>query len=210
MHLNDDFLTCKGAMKIAIFSDENFEITDGIDQIITKYSEQSPEVIFPVKAGQDEFSQSIIRKCLENRIKVTVYFRNAFGLDHLLKQADDFVVCDDPIQEVLRQLTMRDAVGIVWSDSINDHLILHKVEDLALDVWDVTDGLDPIELDEDQFLNMDADELHDAMHKAIRVFADMMAAYIANTVMESLGQAVEQHLNEQENKKDISPFDDME
>ena len=210
MHPHDDYQTFKGAMKLAIFSDENFEITDGIDQIITKYAEQSPEVIFPVKPGQDDFSQSVIRKCLENRVKVTVYFRNAEGLDHLLKQADDFVVCDDPIQEVLRQLTVQDAVGIVWSDSISDHLILHKVEDLALDVWDVTDGLDPIELDEDQFLNMEADELHDAMHKAIRVFADMMAAYIANTVMESLGQAVEQHLNEQENKKDISPFDDME
>lgn len=197
-------------MKIAIFSEENFEITDGIDQIITKYAEQSPEVIFPVKPGQDDFSQSVIRKCLENRVKATVYFRNAFGLDHLLKQADDFVVCDDPVQEVLRQLTLGDAVGIVWSDSVTDHVILHMVEDLALDVWDVTDGLDPIELDEDPFISMDADELHEGMHKAIRVFADMMAAYIANTVMESLGQAVAQHLDEQDNKKDISPFDDME
>jgi hypothetical protein len=197
-------------MKIAIFSSENFEITDGIDQILTKYSEQSPEVLFPVKAGQDNFSQSIIRKCLENRVKVTIYFQNADGVDHLLKQADDFVVCDDPVQEVLRQLSVRDAVGIVWSDSLADHLILHSVEDLALDVWDVTDGLDPIELDDDPFLDMDPDDLHTAMHKAIRVFADMMAAYVANTVMESLGHAIAEHLGDEDGKKDISPFDDME
>jgi demethoxyubiquinone hydroxylase (CLK1/Coq7/Cat5 family) len=59
-------------------------------------------------------------------------------------------------------------------------------------------------------LGMDPDELHDGMHKALGVFVDMMSAFIATTVMESLGQAVVQHLNEQVDKKDISPFDDEE
>ena len=43
-------------------------------------------------------------------------------------------------------------------------------------------------------------------------FVDLLAAFVANTVMESLGQAVAQHLMESEedmDKRDFNPFDDM-
>jgi len=197
-------------MKIAIFSDENLDVSNGIDQIISQYSEQSPEILFPVKANQDDFSQSVIRKCLENRVKVTVYFKDAENLEHIIKQVDSTVVCDEPIQEVLRQLDQNSAVGMVWTDSMQNHLILHTVEDLALDIWDITEQLDPIEVDDDPFFGMDSNELHDVVHKALEVFADSMAAYIAATVMDSLGQAVAEHLTTQMRKKDISPFADQE
>lgn len=193
-------------MKIAIFSTENLDISKGIDQLITKYSEQSPEILFPVKVGQDDFSQSVIRKCLENRVKVTIYFKDATNLDHLLKQADDITICDEPVNEVLHQLSPGDAVGIVWTDSLEDHLVLHTLEDLALDVWDVTDGIDQIEID-DAFESMDPDDLHDAMHKTFGILMDMMAAYVATTVMDSLGQAVMEHL-ENQLRKNIHPFDE--
>jgi len=193
-------------VKIAIFSTENLDISKGIDQLITKYSEQSPEILFPVKVGQDDFSQSVIRKCLENRVKVTIYFKDATNLDHLLKQADDITICDEPVNEVLHQLSPGDAVGIVWTDSLEDHLVLHTLEDLALDVWDVTDGIDQIEID-DAFESMDPDDLHDAMHKTFGILLDMMAAYVATTVMDSLGQAVMEHL-ENQLRKNIHPFDE--
>ena len=163
-------------MKIALFSNENHDVTKAIDLLLTKYSEKSPEVIFPVRVNQDEFSQSILRKCLENRVKTTAYFKDATGLEHILKQADDISISEHPSEEVLRQLGPNDAVGIVWTDDIDDHLILHTIEDLALDVWDITDGLDPIEM-EDPFMDMDPDQLHDAMHKTLGVWVDMMAAY---------------------------------
>jgi hypothetical protein len=197
-------------MKIALFSDDDLDVSVGLDLLITKYAEQSPEVIFPAKVNQDDYTQSIIRKCLENSVKVTMYFKNAEGLDHLLKQTDDFILCEDPVQEVLRQLTLGDAVGIVWTDSLTDHLVVHNVEDLALDIWDITDGIDSIEMDDDPFIGMNPDDLHAGMHKAMDVFIDMMAAYIASTVMDSLGQAVMEHLLDQEDKKDISPFDEQE
>ena len=197
-------------MKIALFSDDDLDVSVGLDLLITKYAEQSPEVIFPAKVNQDDYTQSIIRKCLENSVKVTMYFKNAEGLDHLLKQTDDFILCEDPVQEVLRQLTLGDAVGIVWTDSLTDHLVVHNVEDLALDIWDITDGIDFIEMDDDPFIGMNPDDLHAGMHKAMDVFIDMMAAYIASTVMDSLGQAVMEHLLDQEDKKDISPFDEQE
>lgn len=196
-------------MKIAIFSEEDLDVSKAIDELLTKYSEQSPEVIFPVKAKQDEFSQSVIRKCLENRVKVTAYFKDANGLEHVLKQADDITITDEPVQDVLRQLGAKDAVGIVWTDSLENHLILHSVEDLALEVWDITDGIDPIEVD-DQFLSMDPDHLHDSIHKTLSVLVDMLSAYIATTVMDSIGQAVLEQLRNSTQTKDISPFDDME
>jgi len=196
-------------MKIAIFSDENLDVSKAIDELITKYSEQSPEVIFPVKVNNDEFSQSVIRKCLENRVKVTAFFKDATDLEHILKQVDNIYVTDQPLEEVLRQLGPKDAIGIVWTDSLNDHLVLHTTEDLALDTWDITDGLDLIEI-EDPFMDMDSDQLHDAMHKTIGVAVDMMAAYIASTVMDSLSQAVMEHILDRFDKKDISPFDDLE
>ena len=197
-------------MKIAVFSDDDLDVALGIDQLLTKYSEQSPEVLFPVKTDYDEFSQSIIRKCLENQVKVTAFLSDATDVGHIIKQVDSFVVCEDPVSDLLRQLSTGDAVGIVWTDSLTDHLIIHTVEDLALDTWDITDGMDPIEMDDNRFVCKDPDELHDGMHKALGVFVDMMSAFIASTVMESLGQAVVQHLNEQIDKKDISPFDDEE
>lgn len=196
-------------MKIAIFSDDNLDVSKGIDQLLTKYSEKSPEVIFPASVDQDDFSQSIIRKCIENKVKVTVCFRNAAGLDHLLKQADDIVICDDPTKEVLRQLSVGDSVGIVWTDSIADHLVLHYVEDLALDIWDITGDLDPIEID-DPFIGMDSEDLHDGMHKAITVFVDMMVAFIASTVMESIRQAAIEHIMKNPDTKNFSPFEDDE
>ena len=200
----------RNTMKIAVFSDDDLDVAEGIDQLLTKYSEQSPEVLFPVKTDYDDFSQSIIRKCLENQVKVTAFLSDATDVGHIIKQVDSFVVCEDPVNDLLRQLSTGDAVGIVWTDSLTDHLIIHTVEDLALDTWDITDGMDPIEMDENPFLGMDPDDLHDGMHKALGVFVDMMSAFIASTVMESLGQAVVQHLNEQVDKKDISPFDDEE
>ena len=196
-------------MKIAIFSDENLDVSKGIDELITRYSEDSPEVIFSVTVNQDDFSQSIIRKCLENKIKVTVFFKNARGLDHLLKQADHYVLCDDPVQEVVRELSPGDAIGIVWTDSLSDHSILHTVEDLALDTWDITDGMDAIEID-DPFANMDAEQLHTAMYRTLEVFVEMMSAYIATTVMDSISGAVMQRIMDTIDKKDISPFDDRE
>jgi hypothetical protein len=38
----------------------------------------------------------------------------------------------------------------------------------------------------------------------------LLAAFVAETVMDSLSEAVAQHMMDAENKKDISPFKDEE
>jgi hypothetical protein len=42
------------------------------------------------------------------------------------------------------------------------------------------------------------------------MFVDLLAAFVAETVMESLSEAVAEHMLDAETKKDISPFKDEE
>lgn len=195
-------------MKIAIFSEEDIDVSEGIDKLIEKYSEKSPTILLPVSHGKEDFYRSVFEKCAVNRVKVTVYYKNSEGLQDILIHADNgLVVCEDPEQEVLRQLGPGDAIGIVWMDELEEHAIIHSVEDLALDVWDITDGLDPIDLD-DPFDEMGVDDLREGMQKAFLLAIDLMSAYIASTIMDSVGEAMLQRMTELKDKKDIKPFED--
>jgi hypothetical protein len=195
-------------MKIAVFSSINVDVSDGINALIDKYALHSPEVHFPVSALEEKFVMSILRVCKERKVKTVAYFPNAMGLDHMLKEADDLIIVDIPVKEIIRQLSTDDAVGILWTDSVEDHIITHSLEDLAPDIWDITDGLDPIELDADDFGDMDEDALHEAMHHHLGAFVDLLAAFVASTVMNSLSEAVAQQLADELGKKDINPFKD--
>ena len=66
-----------------------------------------------------------------------------------------------------------------------------------------------MEIEDDPFVSMDPDDLHDAIHKTVGVLVDMFAAYIATTVMDSLGEAVLENILRQA-RKDIKPFDDLD
>lgn len=195
-------------MKIAVFSSVNADVSDGINALIDKYALHSPEVHFPVSINDDEFVQSILDVCIERKIKTVAYFPNATGLDHLLKQADDLVVVDIPVKEIIRQIKTDDAVGILWTDSPQDHIVLHALEDIAPDIWDITDGLDPIELEDDLYEDLSEKELHDAMHKHLGAFVDLLASFVASTVMASLTEAVIEQLADELGKKDFNPFQD--
>ena len=195
-------------MKIAIFSSINADVSEGLDALLDKYALHSPEIHFPVSVKDDMFVQSILDVCKERKIKTVAYFPNATGLDEFLKQADDLVIVDIPTKEIIRQIKTEDAVGILWTDSPHDHIVLHALEDIAPDVWDITDGLDPIELDDDIFDDMSEQELHEAMHKHLGAFVDLLASFVASTVMASLTDAVIEQLADELGKKDFNPFKD--
>jgi hypothetical protein len=181
-----------------------------MDELFDKYGIEETTVLLPILKRDREFTQSVVQACLDHGVKVHCYFTNADGLDHILKQADDITVIDNPVKEVLLQLSTGDSLGLVWDDSPQAHFALHTVEDLALDTWDVTDGLDVLEIEPDDFADMSANELHDAMFKHLGMFVDLLAAFVAETVMESLSEAVAEHLLDTKTKKDISPFKDDE
>ena len=116
------------------------------------------------------------------------------------------------MKETLRALTPKDEIAIVWDDSPQSHFVIHFVEDLALEMWDISDGL--IALDEDIMgMELDKDELHDELLETMGKFVDLMCAFVANAVMDSLGQAVAEHImmaEEDSDKRDFNPFKDLE
>jgi hypothetical protein len=187
-------------MKIAIFSELDKDAHEGTLQLLTRYASKSPEVLFPVMEGNHKFATSVANLCKQLGIRTTAYASHEFTL------ADETEYADDEVVAVIHQLEKGDAVGIMWTDSENDHFVLHSVEDLALDVWDITKGLSVIE--STPMGALDPDALRDIMMNSFEEFIDIMATYVAATVLSSLGQAVEQHLLDRLDKKDISPFDD--
>ena len=197
-------------MKIAVISYQDIDVTDGMDDLFDKYGVEETTVLLPILKRDREFTQSVVQACLDHGVKINCFFTNADGLDHILKQADDITVTDNPVKEVLLQLNAGDSLSLVWDDSPQAHFALHTVEDLALDTWDITDGLDVLEIEPDDYGDMSAKELHGAMHKHLGMFIDVLAAFVAETVMESLGEAVAEHIMDSETKKDISPFKDDE
>lgn len=189
-------------MRIAIFSEVDKDAREGALQLLTKYASKSPEVIFPVTADNVTFATSIANLCKQLGIPTTAYTEHDFTL------ADENEDAVDAVTSTIYQLQKGDAVGIMWTDSEEDHFVLHSVEDLALDVWDITEGLAAIETHDIGGLNPDL--LRDAMMETMEEFIDLLAAYVATSVMESLGKAVAEHIAETLDKKDISPFGDEE
>lgn len=198
-------------MNIAVISFTNHDVTNGIELLLEKYGEKNPNILLPVTAKNEDFVQSVLRTAIDKKAKVTCFFESAVGLDHLLKQADDISLTENPVKEVVRHLKAGDALGIVWDDSPMAHSIVHGVEELALDVWDIYDGLDSVETD-DFNLSLDSDDIHDEMMATMGKFVDLMCAFVANLVMASLSEAVAEHiiLSEDDDKKDIDPFNRME
>lgn len=198
-------------MNIAVISFANHDATNGIHLLLEKYKDKNPTILLPVTKQTEEFVQSVLRDAIDKGVKVTCFFESAVGLDHILKQADDISLTENPVKEVVRHLKPGDAIGIVWDDSPQSHAIVHGVEDLALDVWDIYDGLDPVDTD-DFDLSLDSDDIHKEMMATMGKFVDLMCAFVANLVMASLSEAVAEHImmSEDDDKKDIDPFNRME
>lgn len=196
-------------MNLAVISFKDIDVSKGVTELLEMYEGQNPTVHLPVLKTDSNFAQSVIRACIDNGIKVVAYFVTADGLDHILKQADDISVADNPVKEVLHHMGQGDAVSMVWDDSPQLHFALHMVEDLALDMWDITDGVEAIDAESllEDFMNMSQEELHDEMHSALGYFLDLMATFVGNMVIESISEAVAERLRDENGKKDINPFE---
>ena len=197
-------------MKIAVISFQDIDVTEGMDDLFDKYGVEQTTVLLPILKRDREFTQSVVQACLDHGVKIHCYFTDAEGLDHILKQADDITVIDNPVKEVLLQLGSSDSLALVWDDSPQAHFALHTVEDLAIDTWDITEGLDVLEIEPDNFDDMSPNELHNQMFKHLGMFVDLLAAFVASTVMDSLSEAVAEHIIDSETKRNISPFKDEE
>jgi hypothetical protein len=106
----------------------------------------------------------------------------------------------------MRQVEPHDTLAMVWDDSLEAHAVLHSLEDYGLEMWDITDGLDIIEIDYDD--DRETEELYDIMTTTLNLFAESLAAYVTSTVLDVLTDTIRERLAEEDDMKDISPFDD--
>lgn len=183
------------------FKDGNVE--DGLRRLI----QLNPEtlLLFPVM-DLPEYKQSITKIIKDTQVKYHIFFTDSSeGIDDLLLHAEDITMCTNPLKEILREITSEDVLGVVWEDSIEAHLALHALEDLAIETWNVEDGLEAIQLDLD---DSESDILYEEMQDALSTFIEAFATYITNGVLETLSKAVEERINEDLGKKDINPFDE--
>jgi hypothetical protein len=162
-------------------------------------------VMFPVM-DLPQFTTSMTQVLEETSAKYHLFFTDGSdGIDNLVLKAHDITMCLSPMKEMTREITAEDVLAMVWEDSIEAHLVLHAVEDLAIEAWNIDDGLEPIEVEFDD--DDESDMLYEEMQEALSVFIEAFATYITNGVLNTLAKAVEERLREDLGKKDIDPFE---
>lgn len=189
--------------KIALISfNPDVDVTDAIEELVERYP--YAEFLLPINE-YGKFARSALKAVVDTGTYHLFFSENA-SIDDYAIHNDDITFCSNPMKEVLRQLNTGDVLGLVWDDSIEAHAILHSLEDFALDMWDISDGLDQIEIDYDDVT--DTDKLFEAMTGTLILFAESLAEYVTSAVLDVLTETIRERLEEDETMKDISPFDD--
>lgn len=189
--------------RIIVMPFKDGDVKDGMRRLIQL--NKDAVVVFPVME-LPQFSKSLTKVLEETGAKYHLFFTDGSdGIDSLVLKAHDITMCLNPMKEITREITADDILAMVWEDSIEAHLTLHAVEDLAIEAWNIDDGLEPIEVDFDD--DDESDILYEEMQEALSTFIEAFATYISNGVLNTLAKAVEERLKEDMGKKDIDPFD---
>lgn len=190
-------------MNIAVISFQDVCVDEGMLELINKYGKDKElRVLLPVTGSENHFAESVMEVCRDHSVKVTCFIVNAMDIDHILLNTDDIVITDNPVKEIVRQITTEDTLGIVWDDSPQAHFILHAIEDFGIEVWDITEGLDQIEVE----FTESQEDVYKAMMDSMAIFVEHMADYIMTSVLDVLAETVAKRI--EEDGKDILPFKD--
>lgn len=183
------------------FKDGN--VYDGLRRLIAL--NETAIIVLPVM-GFTTFLETAVKAIEETKTKYHLFFTDETeDIDKLILGAHDMTVCSNPIREILREVTSEDVLGIVWDDSIEAHMAIHAVEDYAIETWSIEDGLDFIEIEDDE---VDSDFLYEQMQERLSEFIEAFSEYIMTGVLEALTNAVQERINEEEGKRDINPFEE--
>ena len=189
--------------RIIVMPFKDGDVNEGMRRLIQLNKDAI--VVFPVME-LPQFRTSITKVLEETGVKYHLFFTDGSEeIDNLVLKAHDITMCLNPLKELTREITADDVLAMVWEDSIEAHLVLHAVEDLAIETWNVDDGLEPVEVDFDD--DDESDMLYEEMQEAMSNFIEAFATYITNGILNTLSKAVEERLREDMGKKDINPFD---
>lgn len=188
--------------QVAVVSfDQHADVTEGLEQLFDKYDDIHALVAV---SGNNNFVMSALKALLSYDVPFTLFVSETEGIEHI--PHENIIICKNPVKEVIRQIEPDDLLAIVWDDSLEAHAVLHSLEDFGIEAWDVTDGLDAIEVDYDN--EQTSDELYSVMVTTLGLFAESLAAYVTSTVLDVLTTTIQERLAEEGNMRDISPFDD--
>lgn len=183
--------------RIIAISFTDHDASKGLDTLFDLYPDSI--VVTPVD-GNLNFLRSIVAACDKHDIKTHLFVPDT-GADYEGTNGHTVTTCANPLKEIIRNVTPEDVLAIVWDDSIDAHMVLHSVEDYGLEVWDISDGLDVIEID-----HSDSDDLYTEMQDTLTQFIDVFAAYVVEEVLNKVTKTVESLLMDAH--EDIDPFEE--
>jgi len=186
--------------RIIVVSYNDKDISEGLTELLEEHP-KTP-ILIPVTENQT-FVKSAVMTAMVNGCPFQLYFSQADEfMDSLMVKAEDLTVCDNPIKEILREVTPEDIFAISWDNSVEAHMALHAVEDFGVETWDISDGLDQIEVGVS-----DSTELFNEMQEALSVFIESFSAFIAAGVLETLTKTLDAVILEQLGTTKYNPFD---
>ena len=184
--------------KIIALSFTDMDAFEGLNKLLALYEDAT--VVTTVN-GNLEFLKSLVKVCDNYGTKVHLFVPET-GDEYEGANGHKITTCSNPLKEILRNVTPDDVLAIAWDDSIDAHMALHAVEDYGLEVWDISHGLDAIEID-----HGDSDDLYSEMQDALSNFIEAFTVYVTEEVLNTVTKTVESILRE-ETHRDIDPFEE--
>jgi hypothetical protein len=190
--------------KIAVITfDPEANVWDGLSKLIDLDSDV--EVLIPV-TSHGKFVDSALLAIREAAVPFRIYLSVEETIGSLHEIGAELVtICEDPIKAILNQITPDDILAMVWDDSTRAHLTLHSLEDFGIDAWDISNGLDVIEVDYEE---ESTEDLFEMMQNSMSVFVEDLANYMISSVLDVITESVMERIQEDDGKKDIDIFED--
>lgn len=190
--------------RIVVLPFKDADVQEGLRRLIQL--NPGTTVVLPVAPALSVFTASSLQVLTETKANYHLFFTDGDeGIDNLILNAQDITMCNNPMKEILREITSEDVLAMVWDESIEAHLALHAVEDFAIETWNIEEGLEVIEVDFDE--DDDTDILYEEMQESLSNFIEAFATYLTAGVLDVLSKTIEAKIKEDEGKKGINPFD---
>ena len=170
--------------RIAVISFNDNDVKTGLEALIVKHPDAT--LLIPVTPFRN-FVTSAVEAAKNAKAKFILYFSETDEYtDNLILYADDICLCQSPLREILREVNAEDVFAIAMDDTIESHMALHTVEDYGIECWDISDGLNVIEMEP-----TDSDVLYEEMQEAMSVFVEALTAYMSAGIMDSISKTIE-------------------
>lgn len=190
---------------IVITFDPEANVWDGLSKLIDLDS--NVEVLLPVTA-HGKFIDSALLAIREAAVPFRIYLSADETLGGLHELGAELItICDNPIKTVLNQIAPDDILAMVWDESIEAHLTLHSLEDFGLDAWNISNGLEVIEIDYEED---STEDLFEAMQNSMSIFVEDLANYVVSSVLDVITETVMDRIKEEEGDDDMGIFEDDE